>query len=277
MRNEIPILKISSYTPKYEDVGLFLNGSHFHGGIETVAVWLHGILVLESNSFHLATESRWLETLNLVAVSESNQLPLIARIMGNRIPIQNHSKEETLNDGRKVRFLPFSFNLRDVLGRGLYNDNYYVHISARQYCSKPIRILRDNKNLSGFLENLETAKPECKAVDQLIKAYDNYSKGNLSEAVESFEKALENEEIRTDIDRPNFQNAAYCAGQQVLKTEAAIAKQFLDKATNWMSEDLKLRNVNLIEIQTQLLSESEPTQISKLENKRLQLLQDMGF
>ena len=277
MRNEIPILKLSSYTPKYNDVGLYLNASRFHGGIESIAVWLHGILVLESNEFPSATEQRWLETLNLVAVSESNQLPIIAKIMGNRIPVQNHSIEATLDDGRIIRLLPFTFNLKDVLGRGLYDDNYYVHISARQYSSVPIRIVKDKASLPSYLEVIETTDLRFEAIDKLIQGYDFYGAGRFAEAVEYFNKALENEEIRKNIDRPNLYNAGSCASQYALEVEPSHAKQLLDKTTNWMQEDLKIRNALLIDIQMNLLSKNEAVQTTRLESRRLQLLEDLGL
>lgn len=277
MRNEIPILKLSSYTPKYNDVGLYLNASRFHGGMETVAVWLHGIMVLESNEFPSATEQSWLEALNLVAVSESNQLPIIAKIMGNRIPVQEHSKEAALDDGRTIRLLPFTFNLKDVLGRGLYDDNYYVHISARQYSSVPVLIEKDKASLPGYLELVSAADSRFEAIDKLIQAYDFYSAGRFSEAVECFNKVLANEEIRGDIDRPNLYNAGYCASQYALAADPSLAKQLLDKTTNWMQEDLKIRNALLIDIQTHLLSKNEAVQNTRLESKRLQLLEDLGL
>lgn len=277
MRNEIPILKLSSYTPKYNDVGLYLNSLGFHGGIETIAVWLHGILVLEASNFSPSTEQSWLEALNLIAVSESNQLPIIAKITGNRIPVQNHSIEATLDDGRTVRLLPFTFNLKDVLGRGLYDDNYYVHVSARQYSSMPIRIIKDKASLPSYLEAIETTDARFEAIDKLIQGYDFYGAGRCSEAVECFNRALENEEIRMDIDRPNFYNAGYCASQYALETEPALAKKLLDKTTNWMQEDLKIRNNLLIDIQTRLLSKNEAVQTTQLESKRSQLLEDLGL
>lgn len=277
MRNEIPILKFSSFTPEFSDTGIYLNASRFHGGAETTAVWLHGILALETNEFPPEDEQNWLDALNLVGVSESNQLPLIAKIVGNRIPVQDHSTEAGLDDGRTIRLLPFSFDLTDVLGRGLYDDNYYVHISARQYCSVPIRIVKDQASLPSYLEKVETSDPKFEGTDQLIQAYDSYSAGRPSEAMEFFSKALENEEILTDIDRPNFYNAAYCAGQYVLEADPGFAQQLLDKTTNWMQEDLRIRNSLLTQIQTRLLSKDGMIKTAQLEKKRLQLLQDLGL
>lgn len=83
--------------------------------------------------------------------------------------------------------------------------------------------------------------------------------------------------VRADINRPNLCNAAYCAGQYALETEPAPAKQLLDKTTNWMQQDLKIRNSALIDIQTCLLSKNEVAPTTQLESKRLQLLENLGF
>lgn len=277
MRNEIPILKFSSHTPKYDDVGLYLNASNFHGGTGTTAVWMHGILVLESADFPVEKEQDWLESLNLVAISESNQFPTIVKIMGDRIPVQYHSKEKKLDSGKEVRLLPFSFNLRDILRDGLYDDNYYIHISAQQYCSASFRIVKDEENLSTFLEEDESKDPQFKEIDILIKAYDSYSAVKLQEAISYFDEALKSEEIRRHIDRPNLHNAGYCASQYALEVEEENAELLLNKTTNWMQEDLKIRNLLLNRIQKSLLSEDDTSQISRLKRKRLQLLKDLGF
>ncbi len=275
MRNAIPILNLSSYTPKYSDVGLYLNASRFHGGIETTAVWLHGILILEASNFSPATEQSWLEALNLVAVSESNQLPIIAKIVGDRTLIQEHSSEAKLNDGRPIRLLPFTFNLKDILGRGLYDDNYYIHLSARQYSSTPVRIVKDDVSLPGYLEQLETTDQNFEAADKLIQAYDFYSAGKLIKAVEYFSDALKNGEIRNDIDCSNLNNAATCAGQAALEAAPEVAEKLLGKTTEWMSEDLQIRNNVLLQIQKLLIAQ-ENKQNDRLEKRRTQLLSDLG-
>jgi hypothetical protein len=277
MRNEIPILHLSSHTPKFNDVGLYLNSSRFHGGPETKAVWLHGILVLEVKNFSAQDEQKWLEAINLVAVSEANQLPVIAPVIGERTLLQRHSEEVALDGGRVVRVLPFSFNLKDVFRDGLYEDNYYVHISVRHFCSVPVRIMLDENDLPGYLEEAEKPDPKYTEIDQLIKAYDAYDGGRYADAVGYFQQALENKTVQSDIDRPNYYNAGYCAGRFALETEAPVAKELLNKTTDWIEQDLKIRNALLEEIQTSLLSDNKASKIEQLEEKRLQLLKDIGL
>jgi len=272
MHNEIPILKFSSYTPKYSGVGLYLDASRFHGGAETSAVWLHGILVIKSNE----DEEDWLKSLNMSVISEANQLPQIASVITGRITVQEHVKDAVLDDDTTARVLPFSFNLRDVLGRGLYEDNFYIRVSARQYCSNPVRVVRAESTLPSYLEMIETDDSRFSEVNQLIKGYDAYSANRFSDAVEFFAKALKSKNIRGDIDRPNLYNAAYCAGQAALEAEPEGAEQLLDKTTQWMQEGLQLRNNLLIQIQKLLIAQNGNANKDRLEKRRSQLLYDLG-
>ncbi len=273
MRNNIPILKFSSYLPKYNGVGIYLDASLFHGGAETSAVWLHGILVLHPNE----DEQSWLSALNITVISEANQLPQIANVVSGRITVQEHFSDMVLDGSSKVRVLPFSFNLRDVLGHGLYDDNFFVHISARQYCSRPVRIVSAEKSLPSYLTIIETEDFRFKEVDQLIRAYDAGSANRFSDAVGFFTEAFKNADLRGDIDRPNLYNAAYCASQAALETESIMAEQLFDKTTQWMQEDLQLRNNLLLQVQKLLTSQNEEKRKNELQEKRAQLLHDLGL
>ena len=271
MRNEIPILEFSSHTPSFHDFGLYLNASRYHGGAKTTAVWLHGILVLNPDE----DENVWLKSLNMSVISEANQLPQIAQVIIRRITVQDHLKDVLLAGDTKAQALPFSFNLTDVLGRGLYEDNFFVHVSARQYCSKPVRIVRDEAATGNYLERPERSEARFNEIDQLLKAYDAYSAKLFSEAVEYFSRALKSEAIGADIDRPNLFNAAYCAGQAALRAAPEVAKQMLEKTMQWRQEDLQLRNNLLVQIQ-KLIVLQNGNRNDQLEERRSQLLSDLG-
>lgn len=271
MRNNIPILKFSSYLPKYNGVGIYLDASLFHGGAETSAVWLHGILVLPPNE----DEQSWLSALNMTVISEANQLPQIANVVAGRSTVQEHFKDAVLEGDVRVRVLPFSFDLRDVLGHGLYDDNFFIHIAARQYCSKPVRIVRAERALPSYLATTEESR--FNEVDQLIRAYDASSANRFSDAVGFFTEAFKSEDVRGDLDRPNLYNAAYCASQAALETESVRAEQLFDKTTQWMEEDLRLRNKLLLQIQKLLTAQNEDSRKNELEEKRTQLLQYLGI
>ncbi len=271
MRNNIPILQFSSHLPNYHDVGIYLDASLFHGGAETSAVWLHGILVLQPNE----DEQGWLRALNITVISEANQLPQIANVIAGRSLLQEHFSDVVLEGDVKARVLPFSFDLRDVLGHGLYDDNFFIHISARHYCSKPIRIVRAATAVPSYLATTEES--QCYEVDQLLKAYDAWSAKRFFDAVEFFTAALKSDELRGDLDRPNLYNAAYCASQAALETEAALAAQLFAKTTQWRQEDLQRSNNLLLQIQKSLTAQNEGHRQQELVEKRAQLLRDLGL
>ncbi len=271
MRNNIPILQFSSHLPNYHDVGIYVDASLFHGGAATSAVWLHGVLVLQPNE----DEPDWLKALNVTVISEANQLPQIANVIAGRSLVQEHFRDAVLEGDVKVRVLPFSFDLRDVLEQGLYDDNFFIHISARHLCSRPIRIVRAAAALPSYLATTEG--PQCYAVDQLLKAYDAWSAKRFFEAVEFFTAALKSEELRGDLDRPNLYNAAYCASQAALETEAERAEQLFAKTTQWRQEDLQRSNDLLLQIQKSLTAQNEGHRQQELAERRAQLLRDLGL
>ena len=82
-------------------------------------------------------------------------------------------------------------------------------------------------------------------------------------------------EIRNDIDCSNLNNAATCAGQAALEAAPEVAEKLLGKTTEWMSEDLQIRNNVLLQIQKLLIAQ-ENKQNDRLEQRRTQLLSDLG-
>ncbi len=274
MRNEIPIMHRSSHTPKFSAPGVYLKGSHFHGGTQnTAAAWIHGVLVIERGE----DEAEWMKSLNLTAVSESNQFPQIEKLFARRIVLQNHFEDAALGDDRPARILPFSLDLRDVLGEGLYDDNFFVHVSARRFCTTPVRIVITDAELASFLENAEAAESQHQVVDLLLKAYDASSGKRYAEAVKFFSAALENEALRADPDRPNLYNAAYCAGQALLEAAPQQTEPLVGQTARWLEEDLKMKNSLLENIQKLLASESEESVTAELGAQRRQLLEDLGL
>lgn len=271
MRNDIPVLKFSSSTPKYTDYGLYLNASGFHPGAGPGAVWFHGVLSVEPEG----SMEDWLGALNVILVSETNQIPQIAPVFGSRTLVQEHFKEADLEDGRKAWVLPFSFNLRDIAETALYDDNFFAHVSARRYCTTPVRIVRAPSEL---LVGPETgAESEFARVNYLLRGYDAAGAGRFPMAVEFFEKAFASEELRADLDRLNLYNAAYCAAQAALEAEPGLADRLLDKTANWLQEDLRLRNELLMQIQQKLGEERDESRKTRLAGKRVRLLQDLGL
>lgn len=271
MRNEIPVLKFSSSTPKYNEYGLYLNISRFHPGSAPGAVWLHGVLSIAPDG---AAEN-WLDMLNVTIISEADQIPQIAAVFDGRTLVQDHFKEAVLEGGKKARVLPFSFNLKDMAKTVIYDDNFFVHVSARHYCSTPVRIVRAPAALLSYPETGD--ENEFAEVDSLLQGYDAAASGRFSMAVGFFEKALASEDLRTDLDRPNLYNAAYCAGRAALEATPEEAEHLFDKTAKWLQEDLRLKNELVMQIQQKLGGETDINRKAELAEKRTRLLRDLGL
>jgi tetratricopeptide (TPR) repeat protein/predicted Ser/Thr protein kinase len=79
------------------------------------------------------------------------------------------------------------------------------------------------------------------ASDYLHLAYTHFTRKAFARSVLAFEKALEDEGFRANIDRGNLYNAACAASLASVGTADDQNKALLNKALGWLREDLKLR------------------------------------
>ena len=277
MRMDFPITFASDHTPAGTEAGLYASTSGFHGGKRSNPVWIHSLLVLGPEDLKRQVEADWLNALNLTVVSESNQLPRISSIFGRRVPVQSHFRSIELKDGQVGECLPFTFCLRQVLPDGLYEDNFWVHVSGFQYHSVPARIERDQKDLDSFLEDVSPSNHKVEPVNQLVRAYDHALAGRNVEAVACAAKALKDQRLRGDLDCPNLSNFASISSAAALEGEPELAAIFLKQSSDWFREDVESKTGELLAIQEEIEREKDASKAAALMRSRGQLLTDLGM
>lgn len=275
MKLDAPILHYSDYTPPIKNLGLKIQSSAHHGGVSTNAVWVHGVLVLSAQEKKEIGSSRWMKALNVFAIGEVSQPVMAARVIGNELLVQDHWIDSGLNDGSLAFALPFSFDLRDALGRGLFEENVYVHVSALQYHSEALRVIRVDPENRSFLEDQAAEVKKYPEVNRLIEAYDACSCSRFRKAVELFTEALKNESLCGDLDRPNLRNAALVASRVALDSLPEDAERMLGQAWELLQKDLEVRRGFLSKIHKELARNPGGMRRRQLEFARARVLHDM--
>lgn len=276
MHVDFPILHLSNYTPQTTEKGLHVSASKYHKGVATSAVWIHGILILEKTELNADTQHGWLMALNVVAISEADQDGQSGSLC-SKVPLLDHVVEVHTLSNDRFAALPFSFDLGWALGQGLGDDHYFVHVSARQYCSIPVRIMRGGAQLVTCLERPSSVQQQLEPVDKLIAAYDAWSNRQRPIALELFRLALENERVRQDLDSSHLRNAARCASQFAQEVETDNARELFQLAANWLQEDYTNCSRCLVQTQDKYLQETEKDRKGLLKTRRQRILSELGI
>lgn len=220
-----------------------------------VGTWLHGALVLDGAPDRPAV-ARWLRALSVTVVSEADALPRIAPLAPEVVLDDTPDDAVVLPSGAAGRAIVLALDLRDIWPK-LPDGAVWAHLSARDWCSVPVRI-------APLAERL----PLDADAEPLFLAYDAARAERWAEAADAFAAAFaESPELRARLDRPHTANAAHVA---------ARADQ-LGRASTWLEEHIKICSASLAAIQREADSDPGPARAELLAQRKSAVLARMGL
>jgi hypothetical protein len=233
-----PIFLPSSLAPASLAPGLAICGPSLPCARGRSMAWIHGALVLTANDLKSLDVDGWLRSLFVTAVPRNGTGLCIAPLGDGHPFFQAHGKALDIPGHGRGLLLPFAFDLERALAISFESGRYVAFVSARHHRSSGIEItVSGNKGVGAFGES----KPAKTAVDHLIQGYALATAGEWVRAVENFVIALEDTEVRDDLDSANLYNAACAAARAVMADEGREAEPRLAWSLGWLAEDLAKR------------------------------------
>jgi hypothetical protein len=202
------------------------------------AVWLHGVLAVEDDG---RAASDWVRALFVTAVTERGCQPQSSNVMRDR----SWFVSPPWVDSRfGLFYLPFHLELYSTLPFPLQNEPTWIHVTAREHCSQPLRLLPGAWG---------APRPPDTEVDALVLAYSHVAEGDFVGACDHFARALACEDLRADLDAAHLYAAARAASQAMSvdpSREAASAKSALE----WLREEVQRRAARIARIAVELVT-----------------------